>query len=76
MINLTQTANSQWKVTICIEKTASSLPSKQLKLPSPYSTIEALAIESTFGKHEVASTWPLGRPKLRGLTTILDWRIN
>ena len=42
---------------------ASSLPSKQFKLPRSYSTIEALPIESTFPKHEVAVLGLYSPPK-------------
>ena len=44
----------------------SSLPSKQLKLPKSYSAIEALAIESTFGKHKIAVLGLYRSPKASG----------
>ena len=45
---------------------ASLLPSKQLRIPGSYSTIEALDTESTFGKHEVAVLGLYRPPKASG----------
>ena len=42
---------------------ASLLPSKQLKLPTSYSAIEAIATESTFGKQEVVVLGLYRQPK-------------
>ena len=46
---------------------SSRLPSKKLKLPRTFTTLEALVIESKFGKHDVVIMGLYRPPKAAGM---------